>query len=298
MGFIKNIFANWISRRYDGEITKYLTSLKGMDNGDLGGVLMIATHVRNTLEPKYNTSLLEPFNIVQNQPFLLTTISNAIKIEQKNKNLTFASGLMVWLHTLRGAFNPEIRYKAKLMWAELERGKPYVEQIYNDTYIHFKTLSKIDLNIEGFNETPIGFSFNGQERISSKLRDMQILEALKKANPKRKMTFESNNKAFDFAKRHNNNAYKQDKCVIGIIDKKVYTHQDDEYPEYVVVLAAPHPEYKQKVLSKSRTETYTLFEGDLVLWSPEKFENSNGVIAASLDPEYTEDIGWKVKTIF
>jgi hypothetical protein len=45
---------------------------------------------------------------------------------QKQKLYSYAGAVMVWLHTVRSAQHPQVRYLVKEMWRELERGFPFV----------------------------------------------------------------------------------------------------------------------------------------------------------------------------
>jgi len=94
---------------------------------EIGGVLALACHWRAKLEKHFGWNLDDPDLVI------VSDIACAMKVrrminEVQEKEPTTAAGLMVWLHTLRATQTPEVRPKAREMWAQLQRGLPYVEE--------------------------------------------------------------------------------------------------------------------------------------------------------------------------
>lgn len=111
------------------EITRFVSSLRVIDDKDLGMLLGVATIIRMNLDEHGHVSG-PVFNIESNteaqaqaEEFLL----DLIKTFQKKGQRTDAAGAMVWLHTLRAFTSPEITAIGREMWKELSRGFPYVE---------------------------------------------------------------------------------------------------------------------------------------------------------------------------
>lgn len=55
-----------------------------------------------------------------------------------------ATGLMVWLHSIRASQTPEIRVRGREMWAELRRGIPYARAVATDFQAYVGMVLKID----------------------------------------------------------------------------------------------------------------------------------------------------------
>jgi hypothetical protein len=91
-----------------------------------------AADLRNTM-PNLGPALLDIEQIRHPDYMMLAfTLSRKIKELQAEGNAHAAAGLMVWLHTARAATDSQLRYLAKDMWAELERGFPFVDEAAED----------------------------------------------------------------------------------------------------------------------------------------------------------------------
>lgn len=102
------------------DIDRFIASLRGANLDELSVIVALATHWRNTFE-KDGIDLLDPVTAEQRSPLIGLQLNRMIKDLQKDNPL-FAVGLMVWLHTIRAASIPEVRYKGRMMWAELSKG--------------------------------------------------------------------------------------------------------------------------------------------------------------------------------
>lgn len=119
---------NWLKRKAqlaiirsaEEDIDRFIASLRGADVEDLRMIVAVATHWRHVFSAD-GIDLLDPVTAEKNKPTLLMTLNRLIREVQKEKP-EFAVGLMVWLHTVRAANMPELRYKGRIMWGELSQG--------------------------------------------------------------------------------------------------------------------------------------------------------------------------------
>ena len=65
---------------------------------------------------------------------------------------------MVWLHTIRAANTPELRFKGRILWKELARGFPCVDDAADNLF----ALTGITLNVEGYAAVPDGLEDDGR----------------------------------------------------------------------------------------------------------------------------------------
>lgn len=133
------------------EIERFILIIKGMDSKEIGSVLALTFDLKNKML-KDGINLLDPIITLSAYPNLLILLEDkAIKLQKEN-NTVFASGILIWVHTYRGVLFPELRYKSKEMWAELERGFYY-------TKIH--SLDFLDIQLDLTDPSiPIGFDKN------------------------------------------------------------------------------------------------------------------------------------------
>jgi len=125
----------WLKRRariavvnsLNADLERFLLSLRGAEPMEIGGVLALACHWRGKLEKHFGWNLDCPDLVIVSDTAGAMKVRQMIR-EAQEKEPTMAAGLMVWLHTLRATQTPEVRPKAREMWAQLERGLPYVEE--------------------------------------------------------------------------------------------------------------------------------------------------------------------------
>ena len=153
MGWFKTKIDSWVGKKFDEEINGFVQSLRGMDAAELGYVVALATHLRHMMQSSGHQVMTPIIYANENSGFIYS-ISTAIKEAQKQGQFQKAAGLMVWHHTLRASIRPEIRLTARDMWSQLSRGFPHVLT----AAANFKALKGIDLNTEGSNDFPLGFS--------------------------------------------------------------------------------------------------------------------------------------------
>lgn len=148
-GWLKRKAQFSIIKQMEDDLDRFLVSIRGTDAHDIGTVMAIATHWRHIFK-YHGVNLLEPIAAEQKQIFLCREINKLITTSQKNNKPEFASGLMVWLHTVRAATTPEIRLKGRMLWGELRRGFPHVE----DGALLVHQLTGVSLETDGYSQIP------------------------------------------------------------------------------------------------------------------------------------------------
>jgi len=83
---------------------------------------------KDKLYDLYHINLDDPFLAVQENNNIAIILSRDIYDIQKIEGSIAVSGMTIWLHTVRAALAPEIRYLAKELWLELSRGMPKGEE--------------------------------------------------------------------------------------------------------------------------------------------------------------------------
>lgn len=124
--FLKAWIRKWQAKKAEEDIRVFLNYLKGGDEEEIASVVAIATVMRYEvnnfnvpLDKLLKNGLLATSGeIAEIQYFLSQTLQEMQSIDQP----LFATGLMVWLHSVRALQYPEIRIFAREMWGELGRG--------------------------------------------------------------------------------------------------------------------------------------------------------------------------------
>lgn len=131
----------------------FLDSLRVLDGEELGLAVALATHFRNDwLATGIDVS--DPIVTHALHPNFVVEIVKEIQTLQESGDEVLASGLMVWVHSLRAGNDLRLRAVARDIWGELERGFPFVEQASADA----KLFIPIPLDIKTYNEFPKGLS--------------------------------------------------------------------------------------------------------------------------------------------
>lgn len=137
------------------EISMFTKKLSVMNDETISMVIVMATHQRYVLEQIRGFDLFEPLmTMILTQQTAALFINKAIKQLQKNGELASATGMMVWLHSLRSGSNFKLRDKGLNMWGELQRGfiNTYIENAKE--YIELK--AGFDICIDGYHRFPNG----------------------------------------------------------------------------------------------------------------------------------------------
>ena len=108
------------------DIERFVSMVKGASAEQVGLVVAMATHYRHAMA-RDGIDLLRPMEAEELDHFIAFKIGKLIAAAQKGDPAN-ATGWMVWLHTVRAANILEIRYEGRMLWHELSRGFPHVEQ--------------------------------------------------------------------------------------------------------------------------------------------------------------------------
>jgi hypothetical protein len=136
------------------EMRAWINNLAALDSSEVAGILVMAMHFRNTLLGNGGPDLLFPFVAIKNDPMIAIKLNKQLQ-ELQNENLfSVASGAIVWLFTIRAAFEPELRDLGRQLWTQLERGFPSA----NDAVIGFHELTGVTLDVIDIGCFPDGFT--------------------------------------------------------------------------------------------------------------------------------------------
>jgi hypothetical protein len=117
----------WSFHQEQRDLQDFVEKLRVMDGSEIGFVMAIALDWRNEFL-KDGNDMLQPFVVLVQSPHMRWIIVRTIKQLQQNGGVVGASGLMVWLHTLRAASRLENRRLGRDLWRELERGFSHIEE--------------------------------------------------------------------------------------------------------------------------------------------------------------------------
>jgi hypothetical protein len=121
--------AIWLARSgtiAERDLNEVISLIKGMDAEEIAVVLALAADFRNS-DANLRESLLDIYRLCGKDYMMLPfELSQLVKQLQQQKKYSDAGAVMVWLHTVRCAQHPQVRYLAKQMWGELERGFPLI----------------------------------------------------------------------------------------------------------------------------------------------------------------------------
>ncbi len=134
------------------EMSDWIKKLHSLDGEEIATILAMAMHYRNALFDAENLDLMYPFVVSQRDPMLAVKLNNELKRAQEEKIFNLASGIIVWLFTVRAALEPALRSLGRDLWRQLARGFPHIE----NTAISFSELTNVTLDIREAGRFPDG----------------------------------------------------------------------------------------------------------------------------------------------
>jgi len=152
--WFSNLFLSWATNTQRKEITRFTDALRAMDSEEIGALVATATDLRHTIAAGGGLDLLDPRTVEAIRPTAAQDLNRQIRRMQARNSQEVAAAIMVWLHTIRAANNPDLRMLGREMWRQLERGFPKVEQAAADLQV----VGIRHLNIEGYSVFPLGLS--------------------------------------------------------------------------------------------------------------------------------------------
>jgi hypothetical protein len=106
-------------------VDQFLERLRASDVDGVAVIAAAATHWRHVFADE-GLDLLKPVEASLKLPNLVILLERSIK-ETRATHPELASGLAVWLHTVRAASVPEIRVRVREMWRQLAGSFDHVE---------------------------------------------------------------------------------------------------------------------------------------------------------------------------
>jgi len=131
---IKGWFQKKMIRVQKEEIENFLLGLKGGNSGVVDLVVASTVYWEKIYKNK-GLYLYEVAGWHFQHPMMALELNRSIKENQKAGNRSAATGLMVWLHTVRACEVPEIKYYAREMWKKLMRTSEDVEEIVQGLFV-------------------------------------------------------------------------------------------------------------------------------------------------------------------
>ncbi len=151
-GFFKKFILNRSADIAANEIKRFNTSLSGMDGRTISGIVIFAHNYRKILLEQNNIDLNELSIEVSRDTYLSLKILNEIKEFQKYSMEAQATGLMVWVHSLRSVSFPENRILGRQMWGHLKRDMDDKDLI--DAGIDYEMMTGNKVDLDGTNIIP------------------------------------------------------------------------------------------------------------------------------------------------
>ena len=113
--------------RVDGareDLERFVDSLRGMSDEEVGGVVAFAAIARVTLR-KSGVLPDELLHVTSanRQAKVQLAVGKVVRRYRAERMFTEAIGVTVWLNTLRALCIPEIRHLGREMWRQLQRGQ-------------------------------------------------------------------------------------------------------------------------------------------------------------------------------
>lgn len=183
---IMDFLTGLASGKQEKELRQFITRVKGLDDDEVGAIVAYATAARGmwdhilSQEKGRSLSLRDPFEVVREVGDINFRLHRIIKTLQQNGKYVESSGIMIWLHTVRAAENPDIRFLCKEMWGELMRGFPHVMDYYSE----LSSICDFPVYLEGYNEFPIGMEpRNAEHAYKSLLGDKGVRDTYQSPSP-------------------------------------------------------------------------------------------------------------------
>jgi len=136
------------------QIDDFVSRLSILDAQQLGFVMALALYWRNQMLLS-DIDLLHPIRSLEEIPDLKLKLVEQVNQLQRTGEQSFASGLMVWVHTLRAASLPELVSGGRKMWRELQRVFDHIDAGARSAE---RVLAKTWVCTDGAGQFPDGFA--------------------------------------------------------------------------------------------------------------------------------------------
>ena len=135
------------------EARDFIDKLKICDSSELGLPVALAAHYKNEYA-RQGIDLSDPIVLQSVNPNVMVKLMADTSDFQLSDQQYLATGLVVWVISLRARYDLKLRALAREMWGQLERGFPYAEEAADAAF----ALNKIVLDISDSSEFPIGLT--------------------------------------------------------------------------------------------------------------------------------------------
>lgn len=132
---LTRLFEKWAAKRQSKEISAFLDILATMHSDEIGLVVAAATDFRHRVFEQHGIDLRYPSTVLALSPWFTFELSSSAVRMQRDGRPQDAARLMVWVHTLRAMNRPSLREKGRILWQELSRGFPYVDQAADNYHL-------------------------------------------------------------------------------------------------------------------------------------------------------------------
>lgn len=132
MNWFARKFQSWAVGVQEREAYDYLAKIRVMDSDEIAGIVVMVAQFREQFIATEGIDLIEPAIALHLRPDLALEIGAIIRDCQRNGGKTYASGVMVWLHSVRAQTSLEVRSVVRRIWGELERGFPFAEAMAHE----------------------------------------------------------------------------------------------------------------------------------------------------------------------
>lgn len=136
------------------EMSDWIRKLQAQDGEEVAAIVAMAMHYRNSMLFDLKIDLMYPFVAIQNERMLGVRLNQHLQEVQREKMFSLASGIIVWLFTIRAAQEPGLRLLGRELWRQLARGFPHVVQAASS----LKQVSGIALDVRDAGRFPDGFT--------------------------------------------------------------------------------------------------------------------------------------------
>jgi hypothetical protein len=120
--WVKQKVLDWSVSAQEREMRDWIAKLAALDASEVGTIVAVAMHYRNVLANHPKIDLMYPFVAITLDPMIGIKLARDIQRLQSERLFSLASGVMVWLFTVRAAQAPELRMLGRQLWGELQRG--------------------------------------------------------------------------------------------------------------------------------------------------------------------------------
>lgn len=119
------MFSKWLDRKMSkiqtDEAEQFLQILKGANRDVVAETAAKAILTAALIHEQLGRNLYEVAIWINEEPMMARKLGAEIQLFQKQGQPERAVGFMVWLHTVRAAAHPELKFSARQIWDELER---------------------------------------------------------------------------------------------------------------------------------------------------------------------------------